>query len=119
MIRNGDPTPGGGNRPQPSEYRRGPDRTSIRQEACAILAEKNLALGSDVMIETPSVRRHSRGPTSSSEGPFFVLRIHKCREARSGNASTGQGACRTTCSVVLPRNASRKPCCPAVGMAMS
>jgi hypothetical protein len=36
----------------------------------------------------------------------------------SGIASNGQPQCRSTCSLVLPRRASRKPCRPSVDMTM-
>ena len=61
-------------------------------------------------------RRPCRSPFAAAS--LFVTSDLRDRCQPVGIASTGQGARRKTCSVVLPRRASSHPSRPAVGIAI-
>src|SRR6516225_1071438 len=67
----------------------------------------------------PARTRASQGLPAAGEAIAPARSGHPVRGDSADRAKTGHGAWRITRSVVLPRNASRTPWCPAVGMAMA
>ena len=63
-------------------------------------------------------QRDFRDRAACIRGSTESIRQEQFAQAWAGTARTGQRADRSTCSVVLPRSASRKPSRPWVGMTM-